>query len=85
MPEKKETAITNKIKSKFLSVKQLSNKKVDIKLENGQVWRSVEAVNRGELSKLKSSNSIEISEALISGYVLKAEGKKLSIRVRRIK
>jgi hypothetical protein len=42
-------------------------------------------VNRGELSKLKSSNSIEISEALISGYVLKAEGKKLSIRVRRIK
>lgn len=85
LPEKKETAITNKIRSKFLSVKQLSNKKVDIKLENGQVWRSVEAVNRGELSKLKSSNSIEISEALISGYVLKAEGKKLSIRVRRIK
>ena len=28
---------------------------------------------------------IEINEALISGFVLKVEGKKLSIRVRRIK
>ena len=31
------------------------------------------------------SNDIEINEALISGFVLKVEGKKLSIRVRRIK
>ena len=73
------------LKARITSVKQLSNKKVNIQLDNGQTWRTVETLNRGELSKLKGSNDIEINEALISGFVLKVEGKKLSIRVRRIK
>ena len=73
------------LKARITSVKQLSNKKVNIQLDNGQTWKTVEALNRGELSKLKGSNDIEINEALISGFVLKVEGKKLSIRVRRIK
>ena len=72
------------LKARITSVKQLSNKKVNIQLNNGQTWRTVETLNRGELSKLKGSNNIEINEALISGFVLKVEGKKLSIRVRRI-
>ena len=84
---KKLTEDSKKIslKSRIISVKQLSNKKVSIQLDNGQTWRTVETLNRGELSKLKSSNNIEIKEALFSGFVLKVEGKKLSIRVRRIK
>ena len=73
------------LKAKIISVKQLSNKKASIQLDNGQTWTTVATVNRGELSKLKGSNNIEINEALISGFVLKVEGKKLSIRVRRIK
>ena len=73
------------LKARIVSVKQLSNKKVSVQLNNGQTWRTVEALNRGQLSKLKGSNNIEINEALISGFVLKVEGKKLSIRVRRIK
>ena len=73
------------LKARIISVKQLSNKKVNIQLDNGQTWKTVETLNRGELSKLKGSNDIEINEALISGFVLKVEGKKLSIRVRRIK
>ncbi len=73
------------LKARIVSVKQLSNKKVSVQLDNGQTWRTVEALNRGQLSKLKGSNNIEINEALISGFVLKVEGKKLSIRVRRIK
>ena len=84
---KKLTEDSKKIslKARITSVKQLSNKKVNIQLDNGQIWRTVETLNRGELSKLKGSNDIEINEALISGFVLKVEGKKLSIRVRRIK
>ena len=73
------------LKARIISVKQLSNKKVSIQLDNGQTWRTVETLNRGEFSKLKGSNNIEINEALISGFVLRVEGKKLSIRVRRIK
>ena len=73
------------LKARIVSVKQLSNKKVSVQLDTGQTWRTIEALNRGQLSKLKGSNNIEINEALISGFVLKVEGKKLSIRVRRIK
>ena len=73
------------LKARITSVEQLSNKKVNIQLDNGRTWRTVETLNRGELSKLKGSNDIEINEALISGFVLKVEGKKLSIRFRRIK
>ena len=84
---KKLTEDSKKIslKARIVSVKQLSNKKVSVQLDNGQTWRTIEALNRGQLSKLKGSNNIEINEALISGFVLKVEGKKLSIRVRRIK
>ena len=80
-----EDARKKTLKAKIISVKQLSNKKASIQLDNGQTWTTVATVNRGELSKLKGSNNIEINEALISGFVLKVEGKKLSIRVRRIK
>ena len=73
------------LKARIISVKQLSSKKVNIQLDNGQTWRTVETLNRGELSKLKGSNNVEINEALISGFVLKVQGKKLSIRVKRIK
>ena len=86
LPKKlKEDSKKISLKARIISVKQLSNKKVSIQLDNGQTWRTVETLNRGELSKLKGSNDIEINEALISGFVLKVEGKKLSIRVRRIK
>ena len=73
------------LKARITSVKQLSNNKVNIQLDNDQTWRTVETLNRGELSKLKGSNNIEINEALISGFVLKVEGNKVSIRVIRIK
>ena len=86
LPKKlKEDSKKISLKARIISVKQLSNKKVSIQLDNGQTWRTVETLNRGELSKLKGSNEVEINEALISGFVLKVEGKKLSIRVRRIK
>ena len=86
LPKKlKEDSKKISLKARIISVKQFSNKKVSIQLDNGQTWRTVETLNRGELSKLKGSNEVEINDALISGFVLKVEGKKLSIRVRRIK
>ena len=55
---------------------------MDVILENGQKWRSVEKIRQ---VRLKANQKVVISEGFISGYVLKVVDKKISIRVRRIK
>lgn len=66
----------------IVSVKKTGNYKIDITLDNGQVWRSVESVyNR---LPVKKSQKVIISKAVISGHILKVTGKKVAIRVRKI-
>ncbi len=70
------------IKDKIIKVTQLPSLQLDITLDNDQRWRSVEKIRQ---IRLKSGQEVIISEGFISGYVLKVVGKKISIRVRRIK
>ena len=66
----------------IVSVKKTGNYKIDITLDNGQVWRSVESVyNR---LPVKKSQKVIISKAAISGHILRVTGKKVAIRVRKI-
>ena len=66
----------------IVSVRKTGNYKIDITLDNGQVWRSVESVyNR---LPVKKSQKVIISKAVISGHILKVTGKKVAIRVRKI-
>ena len=66
----------------IVSVKKTGNYKIDITLDNGQVWRSVESVyNR---LPVKKSQKVIISKAVFSGHILKVTGKKVAIRVRKI-
>ena len=66
----------------IVSVRKTGNYKIDITLDNGQVWRSVESVyNR---LPVKKSQKVIISKALVSGHILKVTGKKVAIRVRKI-
>jgi len=78
--EKEEDKV--EIKDKILEVKKLADLRLDVTLENGQKWRSVEKIRQ---VRLKPGQEVIISEGLISGYALKVVGKKISIRVRRIK
>ncbi len=78
--EKKEEKI--EIKDKISKVTQLTSLRLDITLDNDQKWRSVEKIRQ---IRLKPGQEVTISEGFISGYVLKVVGKKISIRVRRIK
>ena len=78
--EKKEEKI--EIKDKISKVTQLTSLRLDITLDNDQKWRSVEKIRQ---IRLKQGQEVTISEGFISGYVLKVVGKKISIRVRRIK
>ena len=78
--EKEEDKV--EIKDKILEVKKLADLRLDVILENGQKWRSVEKIRQ---VRLKANQKVVISEGFISGYVLKVVDNKISIRVRRIK
>jgi len=78
--ENKEEKI--EIKDKITKVTQLTSLRLDVTLDNDQKWRSVEKIRQ---IRLKPGQEVTISEGFISGYVLKVVGKKISIRVRRIK
>ena len=78
--EKEEDKI--EITDKILEVKKLADLRLDVILENGQKWRSVEKIRQ---VRLKANQKVVISEGFISGYVLKVVDNKISIRVRRIK
>jgi len=71
-----------KITDKIVKIKKLADLRLDVTLENGQKWRSVEKIRQ---VRLKPNQKVIISEGVISGYVLKVIDKKISIRVRRIK
>ena len=78
--EKEEEKV--EIRDQIINVKKLADLRLEVTLENGQKWRSVEKIRQ---VRLKANQKVVISEGFISGYVLKVVDKKISIRVRRIK
>ena len=70
------------IDSKITKIKKLNSYNLVISLENGQKWRSVE---KYRYHRLKPSQIVTISDGAISGHVLKVNGEKIAIRVKRIK
>ena len=71
------------ITAKIVNVSKPGDYKIYINLENNQTWRSVkDFYDRAPVSK---GQTVSISEGFISGYVMKVEGKKTSLRVRRVK
>lgn len=83
LPKRKETEEEKiEITDKIVKVTQLTSLRLDITLGNDQKWRSIEKIRQ---IRLKPGQEVVISEGFISGYVLKVVGKKISIRVKRIK
>ena len=78
--EKEEEKV--EIRDQIINVKKLADLRLEVTLENGQKWRSVEKIRQ---VRLKANQKVVISEGFISGYVLKVVDNKISIRVRRIK
>jgi len=71
------------ITAKIMDVNKRGNYKIYITLDNDQVWRSVESIY--DRVPVRKGQIVTISEAYISGYIMKVEGKKVSLRVRRAK
>ena len=70
------------ITSKIISVKKRGSFKIYIALENGQTWRSVKDIY--DRNPVKQGEAITISEGFLSGHIMRVEGNKVSLRVRRI-
>ena len=71
------------ITSKIISVKKRGSFKIYIVLENGQTWRSVKDIY--DRNPVKQGETITISEGFLSGHIMRVEGSKVSLRVRRVK
>ena len=71
------------ITSEIVKVNKRGNYKIYITLKNDQIWRSVKDIyDRTPVSK---GQTVTISEGFMSGHVMKVEGKKTNLRVRRVK
>ena len=51
-------------------------------MENNQIWQTVEKIRD---IRLKDGYEVEIREGFLSGYALRVPGKKIKLRVRRLK
>ena len=76
---KEQSSITSEI----ISVKKRGSFKIYISLKNGQTWRSVKDIY--DRIPVKQGETITISDGFLSGHIMRVEGKKVSLRVRRIK
>ena len=79
--EKQEDDLS--ITAKITNVTKSSNYKIYIVLDNKQTWRSVKDIY--DRIPVKEGQTVSISKGFVSGYVMKVEGKKVSLRVRRVK
>ena len=71
------------ITAKIVKVNKRGNYKIYIILDNNQTWRSVKDIY--DRIPVNNGQMVSISEGFLGGHVMKVEGKKVSLRVRRVK
>lgn len=71
------------ITAKIVKVNKRGNYKIYVILDNNQIWRSVKDIY--DRIPVKNGQTVSISEGFLGGHVMKVEGKKVSLRVRRVK
>jgi hypothetical protein len=70
------------VQAKIIKINKLGSFKLDIYLDNGQVWRTVESIYK---VRIKKSQEVYITKAAISGYIMKITDKKIALRVNRVR
>ena len=82
LKEKLNSSAPQGVSAVIKSISALNNGRVSISLDNGQTWRSNDDPGR---LRLKPLTKVTITESRIGGFVLKAEGQKGFVRVKRVK
>lgn len=81
--KRKKIEAPKPLKSKIIKVEKLNSYKLNIILDNGQIWRTVESIYK---IKVRKNQEITITKDLIfNGYILRVNDRKIALRVRRIK
>jgi len=71
----------DRIDDEITSLSNLRDKRVVIRLKNGQSWRSIKAVNR---NWFEGVNRVSITKEAEKSFILRAKTRKGFIRVKRI-
>ena len=79
---KKESDKPIAVQAKITKINKLGSFKLDIYLDNGQVWRTVESIYK---VRIKKSQEVYITKAAISGYIMKITDKRIALRVNRVR
>jgi len=80
--EKLNSSTPQGVSAVIKSTSALNNGRLSINLDNGQTWRSNHDPGR---LRLKPLTKVTITESRIGGFILKAEGQKGFVRVKRVK
>ena len=71
------------IKAKVVNVNKRANYKIYVTLDNNQIWRSVK--DTYDRIPIRKGQTVILSDGFFGSYVMKVEGKKTNLRVRRVK
>ena len=81
LPDRLQGAAAPFIEASIIRIQTNANRVNYLELDNGQVWRETE---KGRL-RFKIGQKVRIESGLLSSYKLKVVGKKLSVKVKRLK
>ena len=71
------------IRAKIVNVNKRANYKIYVTLDNNQIWRSVKDIY--DRTPIRKGQTVILSEGFLGSYVMKVEGKKVSLKVKRVK
>lgn len=78
-------ALDNVTGLKVLEYKPLAHERLQVTLENGQVWRQIRGDTQKVNPTLKKNQTVDISESSLGGYKLRLNELQRTIRVQRIR
>lgn len=77
--------LDNVVGLKVLDYKSFAHDRLQVTLENGQVWRQIRGDTQKVNPTLKKNQTVDISESSLGGYKLRLNEMQRTIRVQRIR
>ena len=71
------------VTAKIVNVNKRANYKIYVTLDNNQIWRSVKDIY--DQTPIRKGQTVILSDGFLGSYVMKVEGKKVSLKVKRVK
>ncbi|MEM1176295.1 MAG: hypothetical protein AAGA33_14265 [Pseudomonadota bacterium] len=83
--EERNAALQRSEKLAVASYRELAFGRLQVTLENGQVWEQIKGDTRKVRADLRKNQTVNIEESSFGGYKLRLNEMRMEIRVRRIR